>query len=92
MQTYYIETSIGRLEFQTIPTTRRYHEKDVTFYPQPIPFIPADVDQFRQFFNLFVHDGFEIKQTELGEWFLFVHLNDPYYGRPEYKMYTVMPT
>jgi hypothetical protein len=90
MQSYYIETSIGRMKFQTTPTAQRYDDRDVMFYPRvlrPIPFIPDEPDQFNLFFKLFVHDGFEIKQTELGEWFLFVNLDDPYYGRPEYKMY-----
>jgi hypothetical protein len=98
MQSYFIETSIGRVHFQTIPIEQSYTYSDVVDRPQTrsvksnsksMSVIPTDPDHFKLFFEMFVHDGFEIKKTEYGDWFLFVKLDDPYYGMPEYKLFVI---
>jgi hypothetical protein len=87
MTTYYIETSNGRIEFKSSLDTLDgcYIKKDET-----IGIIPHDAIMLKTTLDT-LYDWYyvSIRSTPTNGYFMYIHLNDDYYGSPEYKIYMV---
>ena len=89
--TYYIETSIGRIEFKSSLEPLETMDKCFINHSETHGIIPQDLTLFKKFLtDLYNWHYISISWT-LNGYFMNIHLSDDYYGSPEYKVFTRLP-